>query len=385
MLIRLPVRLALAALVLFALAFLLDTAEGSVVFNWLGYSFSTRPGFLLACLLAMMLALIVIGASLARIRGLPQKWRAKRAISTMERLLAAAVQAIAAKAADDPKNFERAAARARWISPKADLTQLLEAYRSASRKKWKKLLQNRQLSLSARRYLGNLALANRRVTLAADYAEDAGDEDPQWSSSVTAICAALEGDWQAAEAPAKKSKDPTLRATISTQRSLNASGDEAVEFAKRALAHKADFIPAALRLCQLLPADEADRIIAKVWKIRPHPSLLRVASEQLTEKLARLHPSNPLSQTAAALSALSRNEVEEAERILAPISDSSSAAARAMERVYRQQGKTTKADEIGATTLVANYLKCKKCDAMAAEWQAICRQCGGFASMDWRY
>lgn len=383
-LIRLPLMLAVAAFVLLAIAFLLDTARGEVAVDWLGYNFSVRPGFLLVSLIAMMLAFAFGGAIWARVRGLPQKWRAKRAIVGLEELLAAAVQAIAAKASDNPKGFQKAVAKARKTAPRAELTRLLDAYQSTSRKKWRGLLGDKSLSLSARRYLANLALADGKTSQAADYAEDANDDDPEWAAAMTAICTALDGDWQAAETPAKKSKDHILQATIATQRSLNVEGGEAIEFAKRALATKADFIPAVLRLHKLLPPTAADALILKAWKIRPHPALLSAASERLVDKLAKFHPTNPLSQTAAALSALGRNEVEKAERILAPISGSA-AAVQVMERVYRHQGKIAEADAIEATMPADNHLKCKKCDATMGEWQAVCPRCRSFGQIDWCY
>ncbi len=382
---RLPILLASATVVLLALAFLLDTAEGSVIFDWLGYNFSVKPGFLLVSVLVAAFLLATAGASWAKVAGLPRKWRMNRHVKSLEGLLAASTGAIAANAADNPKGFSKAVAAARRVSSKAELTRLLEACKSGDRKKWKDLLKDRNLSLPARQYLANLALADGQPAQAADYAEDAAAEDPAWAASITAVCAALEGDWRAAEQNAVKSGEPMLQATIATQRALNAADkNEAKAFTRKALEYKKDFVPAALRLTELLSREEASRLIIKIWRARPHPALLRAADEELLEKLARIHPTNPLSQTAAAMTALSKNQLEKAERILAPISGSA-AADKVMAQVYRHQGLGDKAERIEDMTPAENYLKCGKCNTPAKQWQAICPRCRSFGSMSWSY
>ena len=227
------------------------------------------------------------------------------------------------------------------------------------------------------------------------------------------------GDWRAAQATldraarARALKDDEARekrAAIVLARAdaAHAAGDAAaaLSFARAAMRLAPDWLPALVRRVALLAAAgrrrSAARIAERAWRRTPHPALAGIYAEtgragedgvaklRRIERLAEANPSHPESAIAVAEAALDAKLWGIARATLARAAEGAPPArvCRLMARLEAEENRDGAAER-GWLVRAAQAAPdpawlCSACAHAAADWHALCPNCGAFATLDWR-
>ena len=219
------------------------------------------------------------------------------------------------------------------------------------------------------------------------------------------------GDALARLAPTKLLEPETLqhhRAALfvaqSQQEASQGSHGAAMQSAEQALHHAPKWLPALINMAQRQAEDDYERAlrrtVEKAWTVQPHPQLadaLRnseqnpIAFYKQIEKLCRANSNDPASLLVMAEAAMNADIWGEARRhlmVLVSGHQVTQAAYRLLARLERRESGDEKASmqwlAKAAEAVPDPAWLCSTCGGAHDEWQATCRSCGGFATLEWR-
>jgi HemY protein len=338
-----------------ALAFgWLADRPGAITVEWLGYEIKTSALVgalaLAAFVVLFMLLWSLLGYLLTRPAAVAAYMHERRRRQGFDAL----TRGLLAIGVGDRSQAQRYASIARRALPNEPLTALLRAQaaqlkgdRAAARRTFQAMLERPETELLGLRGLFLEAKRGNDNLAARALAEQAVRTDPQAGWSVNALfdMQARAGDWEGALATLAVARkhgnvdaDMALRrrAVLLTAeaRDLEASQpDKALTLANEALRLAPSLIPAAEIAGRLLAskgeARQASRLIARTWKLAPHPDLATVYAFAKTgeaphdrlkrvEHLASLTPGDIEGQIAIAVAAIEAREWRTAEAALSP-------------------------------------------------------------------
>lgn len=268
---------------------------------------------------------------------------------------------------------------------------------------------------------GRVSEARRlgRVSKALELSEEALKAAPRsdWALATAFELESKLGKWADAQETLRKATAKSIFDSDTSARHLGAirygqalSAQEAgqmadaVRHAKKALAVRPDFVPAAVLAAQLFKSSgkigPASKIVEKTWKLRPHPALaesyaalmpMETAEARMTrfEKLHKLAPDHSESQIRLAEAALGAGAFDKAEAALKPsleglirarvgIIMGQIAAAKGAEARIR-----SKWADIAAKGAPEPCYECSVCRTQRTYWTSHCPTCDSFNSFVW--
>ncbi len=338
------------------LAWLADR-PGSITIEWLGYEVKTSAFVAALALAALVTALMFLWACLRYLFSRPaamasyfQERRRRQGFDALTRgLLAIGV--------GDRQLAQRYANIARRSLPNEPLTALLKAQaaqlkgdRASARRAFEAMLDQPETELLGLRGLFLEAKRGDDTVAARALAEQAMRRDPQsgWSVNALLDIQARASDWEGAlntlaVARQHGNIEPNValrrRAVLLTAeaRDLEAvAPDKALPLAAEALRLAPSLVPAAEIAGRILASKgenrQASRLIARTWKLAPHPDLALVYAfakpgepprERLkrVKYLAALTPGDIEGPIAIAVAAIEARDWREAEAALSPYLD----------------------------------------------------------------
>ncbi|HEU0017510.1 MAG TPA: heme biosynthesis HemY N-terminal domain-containing protein [Methyloceanibacter sp.] len=338
-----------------ALAFgWLADRPGAITVEWMGYEIKTSA-FVGALALAGLVAALMLAWALLRylftrpaaMAAYVQERRRRKGFDALTRgLLAIGV--------GDRAQAQRYASVARRNLPNEPLTALLKAQaaqlkgdRASARRTFQAMLDRPETELLGLRGLFLEAKRGNDNNAARALAEQAVRTDPQAGWSVNALfdMQARAGDWEGALATlAVARKHGNVDADVALRRRAvlltaeardleSSQPDKALALATEALRLAPSLIPAAEIAGRLLASKgetrQASRLIARTWKLAPHPDLATAYAyaklgesprERLkrVEHLASLTPGDIEGQIAIAVAAIEARDWQTAEAALSP-------------------------------------------------------------------
>ncbi len=413
--------------ILVALAVWLSDNSGKVEINWLGYRIETYFGVLL---LAGLIALVIIGflyRTLRALLGAPGEFMTRRQYRRREDGYRALALGMAAASAGDREEARRLARQADSLLRDPDLTRLLSAQAAtlngdpvAARRYLNALVENDETAFVGLTGLMRQAIADGDDQALLGLAERAHKIRPD-SAFVVDTLFALQtraARWQDAQTTlfdavrrrVKSEADAVgHRAAIFAAKALEADAagrvSEASEMADKALSTKADFVPAGVVRARALERDgkgrRAIRLLEELWRRAPHPEVAAAylehwPRESPLERLKRLqhltaqNTDDLESRLSLALAALEVELWGEARRVLSAIPESEITVrvCRLMARLEQDEHGNSEAartwlDRADTATQDKSWT-CGSCGAVAANWSAICGNCGTFDTVSWK-
>ena len=335
------------------LAWLADR-PGAITVDWLGYEIKTSA-FVGALVLAAIVALLMLAWSLLRyLLSRPAALAAHMQERRRRQGFDALTCGLLAIGVGDRALAQRYANVARRTLPNEPLTALLKAQaaqlkgdRASARRAFEAMLDRPETELLGLRGLFLEAKRGNDHAAARALAEQAVRTDPQTGWSVNALfdMQAKTGDWEGALATLAVARkhgnvEPDValrrRAVLLTAqaRDLETSEpDKALVLANEALRLAPPLIPAAEIAGRLLASKgetrQASRLVARTWKLAPHPDLATVYAfaklgesprDRLkrVEHLASLTPDDIEGHIAVAVAAIEARDWRGAEAALSP-------------------------------------------------------------------
>lgn len=376
---------------------------------------------------------IVLYRILRFVLGGPAAFARSRQAAKRERGYHALTQGMVAVAAGDRDAASRFARKADSLLNDPPLTLLLSAQAAqlagddmAARKYFQSMLQRPETEFLGLRGLLNQALKGGDRPEALRLARRAAEIQPKapWPALALMELEAKDGRWTEAEealnraTAAKALPQETLRrhrvaVLVERARAAAESGRsrDALSLAQRAHEQMPSHVPAAALLAKLRAQSgnrkAANRAVEDAWKINPHPELAEAWGEierifrpsidavslvKRYEALVSLDARAPEAYLAlgeacirAQLWAEARNHLEKA-WALAPT-----------QRVFRLQAELARSEE-GDGEAMRDWLErsagmqpdpdpawvCSSCGTTVPVWNALCRNCGGFDTLEWR-
>lgn len=413
--------------VLVAAAIWLAERPGHVAIAWQGYVVETSFGMTVLILAAALAAAALSYRLLRGAWSAPARVRRWSRGRRRERGYRALTQGMVAVAAGDAATARRMARRADGLLNEPPLTMLLSAQAAqltgdddAAKRYFEAMLERTETRFLGLRGLLTQALrAGDRVEALA-LARRARSMQPEapWLLATLYDLEARAGEWSEAEGTLQHAVQSGAltpedgrhhRAALLLERSFEAErrgrGDAALAHAQAAHDLLPGFVPAAARLVRLLAKEGQQRralkVVARTWRIHPHPELADAAREALdgTDPLSRVrqfeklmaqapgHVENHMAVARAAMDAAlwgeARSHLNKAlerqpsRRILTLLAE--------LERGEHQ-------DEEAARTWLAQAATappdpawtCRSCGQVAPAWAGLCGNCGAFDSMDWK-
>lgn len=400
---------------------------GLVRVDWQGYRLETSFGILVLLLLALAVLLYVLVRFYGSILKAPFAFLRARNERKRRQGYLALTQGMVAVAAGDPDEAKRLARKADSLLEDPPLTMLLSAQAAqlngdeeAAERYFTAMLKRPETEFLGLRGLLTAAVRKQDSARALTLVKRAHDIKPQtdWVLRTLFDLQVKDRRWTEALSTVQEMTQTRLlsaetanrhRAALQTERAREAAGTgdtgEALDRAKRALGHKADFVPAALEKARLLieagKHKRAAKLIESVWAVRPHPDLAALyercwpgegALQRMRrfQYLASLNPDAVDSKIAVAGAALEAQLWGEARGHL-----DKAMAAGASARAYRLMAAVVES-EYGDVVKTRDWLTkaasapadpawiCGNCGAQAERWHAVCGHCGAFDSQDWR-
>lgn len=176
-----------------------------------------------------------------------------------------------------------------------------------------------------------------------------------------------------------------------------------LELAEKAAKQMPNWLPALINLAERQATGNypraARRTVEKAWKIQPHPALADALKSidqdamAIYKQVARLcedeeNPANHLALAEVALVADLWGEARRHLMLLITKHEATQAAYRLLSRLERRESGDERAalqwlTKAGNAPADPAWL-CTACGSAHTNWQAICRSCGTFATLDWR-
>jgi HemY protein len=336
-----------------SLAWLADR-PGAITIEWLGYEIKTSAFVGALALAALVTVLILAWALLRYLFSRPAAIAAYRQERRRRQGFDALTRGLLAIGVGDRAQAQRYAGVARRNLPNEPLTALLKAQaaqlkgdRASARRAFEAMLDRPETELLGLRGLFLEAKRGNDNGAARALAEQAVRTDPHAGWSVNALfdMQAREGDWEGALATLAVARkhgnvEPDValrrRAVLLTAeaRDLETSQpDKALALATEALRLAPSLIPAAEIAGRLLASRgesrQASRLVARTWKLAPHPDLATVYAfakpgesprERLrrVEHLASLTPGDIEGPIAIAVAAIEARDWQRAEDAISP-------------------------------------------------------------------
>jgi HemY protein len=422
--------LVLIAAVVLAAVFLADH-PGRVEIVWYGWQIDTSAAVLGIAFTACVLALWGVAELATGLLRLPGNLRRRRAVRRRAAGDMAVTRGLVALAAGDAVGAQREAQRAAALLDSAPLPLLLAAEAAqqqgdtvAARRSFARLLERPESEFLGLRGLLGEALRTGDDLAARSFATRAHQLRPAapWLTESLLALQARAGDWPAA---LETIADGVRRRVLPTELGRHHRGAVLYEQAREAerqgdlrraagLAAKAQALvpdiaaPAALHARLLLAlgrARPARKAVERAWRSTPHADLARVylddhaaagplAQAAALQHLAEQNPDAPESHIAVAEAAMAAQLWGEARRHLgiavaaAPPPGPTRRLCRLMARLEDSEPGDAEAArgwvERAAGAPLDPCYGCTRCQAESAEWQAVCRQCGGFDTLAWR-
>ena len=420
--------LILIFLVVASLVWLMDR-PGSVAVDWQGYRIETSFVVLVTGLgLFAVAAAVLYRVWLAIVRTpgrMGDAWRERRRTKGYRAL----TKGMVAVAAGDAGEASRQVKRAEGLLNEPPLTLLLSAQaaqlngdESAARRFFEEMTENPETEFLGLRGLLNQAMKAGDDARALEIARRAYRLQPKsdWVSQslfdlqVRAgkwLDAQVTGDEQVRIGIATRDGNRRRKAVLTLQQGLALARDgdteEAARRFKSAFDQAADFGPAAVAhadaLIQAGKARRAADVISRAWNAGPHPDLVEpawraagaedaLARVKATERLVSGSKEHAESRIALARAYLEAQLWGEARTQLAALTD---AGGDDQARVCRLWADLEEAEH-GNADAAREWLRraaladadpawvCKDCGNAPASWSAICGNCGGFDTFQWR-
>ena len=422
--IRSTIKFLVALAAVAAAAVWLGDRPGDVSIRWQGWLVEMSVGrFALAFVAAVGAALLVAGVVRA-VGGTPGRYRAGRRAARRERGYRALTQGMVAIAAGDPREALRQARRADVLLDEPPLTLLLSAQaaqlngeETAARHYFTGMLERPETAFLGLRGLLMQAQRDGDQRAALDYADRAYRLRPAtlWVVATLLDLQVRDGRWRAAlETLERASKRKVLPAEEWRERHAavlmgcsDDAGDnagEAMRFARRARALAPDFLPASLRIADILARANkkrrAERMIREAWRRTPHPELARVYGEtgggdalslvRRCEDLLSFNPRHEESHVQLAQAALAAGLWGKARAHLgkAAADEPSMRICHLMaELEERESGDVGKARDwlLRASTAPPDPAwVCNDCGSARENWRPLCGACGALGELVWR-
>ncbi len=336
-----------------SLAWLADR-PGAITIEWLGYEIKASALVGALALAALVTVLILAWALLRYLFTRPAAIAAYRKERRRRQGFDALTRGLLAIGIGDRAQAQRYAGVARRNLPNEPLTALLKAQaaqlkgdRASARRAFEAMLDRPETELLGLRGLFLEAKRGNDNGAARALAEQAVRTDPHAGWSVNALfdMQAREGDWEGALATLAVARkhgnvEPDValrrRAVLLTAeaRDLESSQpDKALALATEALRLAPSLIPAAEIAGRLLASKgesrQASRLVARTWKLAPHPDLATVYAFakpgesprdrlQRVEHLASLTPGDIEGPIAIAVAAIEARDWQRAEDAISP-------------------------------------------------------------------
>lgn len=425
--IRFTFYMVLSLAVAVAAAIWFSDRPGAVSIEWQGWLIELSVGrFVLAAAIVLVILVFVVGVIRALGRA-PKRLRDRHRTSRRERGYRALTHGMVAVAAGDSEEANRQARRADVLLNEPPLTMLLSAQaaqlngdEAAAARYFNNMLDRPETAFLGVRGLLIQAQKNNDRQAALQYAERAYELQPKtpWVLTTMFDLQIAEGRWRAAlatleEAVKRKALSADAardrRATVLLGCSAEAedAGDlsDALRFARRANTLAPDFLPAVLRIVDIMvrtgKARPASRIIHNAWARTPHPALARIYGEigeaggdvlkrvKRYEKLLGFNPDHPESHIALAEAALDAGLWGEAHNHLkkAAGEDPSARVCRMMADLEERSGEYP--ENVRSWLLRASAALpdpawiCGQCGAAWDDWSPVCGDCGALGSQTW--
>ena len=424
------VALVLIAASVVAAVFLADH-PGRVEIVWQGWQIDTSAAVLGVAFIVCVLALWGLAELVTGLLRLPGHLRRRRAARRRAAGDMAVTRGLVALAAGDSAEARREAQRAAALLDGAPLPLLLAAEAAqqqgdtvAARRSFARLLEQPESEFLGLRGLLGEALRTGDDLAARSFATRAHQLRPAapWLTESLLALQARAGDWPTAlgtiadamrrkVVPAERARHHRGAILYEQAREAERQGDlrRAAGLAAKAQALVPDIAAPAAYHARLLLAlgrtRPARKAIERAWRGIPQADLARVyldshaaagplAQAAALERLAAQNPDAPESHLAVAEAAMMARLWGEARRHLgiavaaAPPPGPTRRLCRLMARLEDSEPGDAEAargwvERAAGAPLDPCYV-CTRCHAESAEWQALCRQCGGFDTLAWR-
>jgi HemY protein len=408
---------------------------GHVEIVWQGWQIDTSVGVLVGAVALVVLVVSLLVLLAAALRRVPLNLRRRRATRRHRAGEAALTSGVVALAAGQPAQAKLAAQRAAELLDGMPMALLLAAEAAtrqgdtaAARGAYTALLERPATAFLGLRGLIGQALRAADDATARHLAERAHKlrPDARWLVDALLVLMARAGDWAAArdtlDFAARRRVLPAERARhhrgvvfyeLSCVAERGGDRRRALRLAAQAQALAADLATLADHHARLLIAlgrkRAAARAIERAWRVAPHPDLARLyldlhpeapplARAAAVERLAAQNPEASESHLAVAEAALAAQLWGEARRHLtravaaAPPELSSRGPSRRLCRLMGRLEESEAADTPAARDWLDRAVGappdpcyvCTNCGGESLEWQALCRNCGGFDTLLWQ-
>ncbi len=352
---------------------------------------TTTPAALLLLFLIALLftvSLRVLGGVLRAPKSLAS-WRSARRAAAGE---VAAQRGLVALAAGDAVAAKAAAGRAQTLLGDVPLVLMLRAEAAKlagdvreAKIAFAKLAQHKEMRFLGHRGLLRLSLDEADHEAASRHAHNAEDAYPgaAWTREQRLALALNASDFKAALG---LTREPRAVAALALAAAENATPQEALNLAKRALKAQPDFAPAlaaaAGALRRLGKPRAARKLLVRGWKRRPHRLLAQAWLAPEAAALAR-------AQDALALAAANPGHVE-TELLLAQTSLAAGLPAEAKRHAEAalhtgpNDGRAQEVlDALAGQPHPAQHpaWRCEACHGAAMEWAALCPVCGKLGTL----
>ncbi|MEC8289829.1 MAG: heme biosynthesis HemY N-terminal domain-containing protein [Pseudomonadota bacterium] len=417
--------LSLAAVVVTAVWF--SERPGSVLIEWEGWLIQLSVGRFVLTAAVLLIASVFLLGLMGAVGKAPKKLREWRQSSRRERGYKALTNGMVAVAAGDPEEANRQARRANILLKEPPLTMLLSAQAAqlngdeeAAARYFEEMLGRPETAFLGVRGLLIKAQKENNRQAALLYAERAYELQPKtaWVLNTMFDLQIAEGRWRAALATLDEADKRGAVGAASAQKrravvllgcseEADTAGDlsNALKFARRANTLAPDFLPAVLRIIDIMvrmgKARPASRFIQNAWARTPHPALASSYGEigdggndalrrvKRLEKLLSFNPDHPESHIALAEAALQAKLWGEARKHLesAAGEDPSARVCRMMAELEERSGGNS--ENVRSWLIRASDAPpdaawvCADCGAAWDEWTATCGSCDAFGSLAW--
>jgi HemY protein len=425
------IALVLVAAAVVGAAFFADH-PGHVEIVWQGWQLDTSVGVLLGAVALVVLVVSLLVLLVAALRRVPRNLRRRRAARRQRDGEAALTRGVVALAAGQPAQAQLAARRAAALLDDAPMALLLAAEAAtrqgdtaAARGAYTALLERPETAFLGLRGLIGQAMRAADDATARHLAERAHKlrPDARWLVDALLVLMARAGDWAAARAtlasaarrrvlPAERTRHHRGVVLYELSRDAERRGDRrsALRLAAQAQALAADLAAPAVHHAGLLIAlgrkHAAAKAIERAWRDAPHPDLARLyldlrpeaaplARAAAAQQLWAQNPEASESHLAVAETALAAQLWGEARRHLTLAIAAAAPRPGPSRRLCRLMARLEES-EAGNMPVARDWLDraigappdpcyvCARCGGESLDWQALCRECGGFDTLLWQ-
>ncbi len=337
----------------FGVAWIIDR-PGDIVLTWQGYRVETSVSIALAIMVLGAVALTILWAVLRFLFRVPGAMSRRAASRRQAKGRAALSRGLIAIGAGDARLARKSAAEAGRYLADEPLALFLGAQaaqlsgdRAAAASAFEKLTQRPETRLLGLRGMHVEAQRRGDAEAALYYAHQAHQIEPlPWSAKAVLDHRAAHGQWEGALAALEshiaaklvdKAAGERQRAVLETAIALDRADrapEEALRFARQALAHAPDLVPATALAARLMSRRgeirKAAKLLETTWPRQRHPELaeayldLRPGDSNAdrlakAQTLAKLAPNDPESHMIVARAALAARVYSIARKAMAPL------------------------------------------------------------------